>query len=71
MQENIKNSTLQVIDHAGHLSNLENPEVFNHHLKMFLDLVYKEQLNVSHTSDNSILRDLRSKLNMLISFRPI
>ncbi len=36
MQELIKDSELHIIDGAGHLSNLENPEQFNTHLKSFL-----------------------------------
>ena len=71
MHENIKDSTLHLIHRAGHLSNLENTEKFNQHLRLFLDSVYKEQLNVIQTADNSILRDLRNKLNMLLSFRSI
>jgi 3-oxoadipate enol-lactonase len=37
MQDGIPGSILQVIEHAGHLSNLENPESFNRHLKKFLN----------------------------------
>lgn len=36
MQELINGSELHIIDGAGHLSNLENPEQFNTHLKSFL-----------------------------------
>lgn len=36
MQEGIPGSILQVIERAGHVSNLENPESFNRHLKKFL-----------------------------------
>lgn len=36
MQDLIKGSTLQVIEKAGHLSNLENPASFNGHLQGFL-----------------------------------
>jgi 3-oxoadipate enol-lactonase len=36
MNELINNSELNVIEGAGHLSNLENPEQFNEHLKSFL-----------------------------------
>lgn len=36
MHENIKGSLLKIIDHAGHLSNMENPEEFNLQLKQFL-----------------------------------
>ena len=33
----IKNSKLSVIPNAGHLSNIENPTVFNQKLLEFLD----------------------------------
>ena len=40
MHEKIKGSSLKIIGHAGHLSNLENPEEFNLQLKKFLASVY-------------------------------
>lgn len=36
MHDLIDGSTLEEIDQAGHLSNLENPERFNQHIKSFL-----------------------------------
>jgi 3-oxoadipate enol-lactonase len=36
MQAGIPGSILQVIEQAGHVSNLENPQSFNRHLKKFL-----------------------------------
>jgi 3-oxoadipate enol-lactonase len=36
MHEKIKGSVLKIIDHAGHLSNLENPDEFNVQLKKFV-----------------------------------
>lgn len=36
MHKNIKGSILKVIDKAGHVSNLEQPEAFNTHLSEFL-----------------------------------
>ena len=50
MHENIKDSLLQVIQHAGHLSNMENPEDFNNQLVNFMAAVYKQtiQLNSDH-----------------------
>lgn len=36
MHEKIKDSTLHIIENAGHLSNLEKPGEFNNHLKKFL-----------------------------------
>ena len=40
MHEKIKNSSLHIIKHAGHLSNLENPNEFNDQLKKFIESVY-------------------------------
>lgn len=40
MHERIKGSMLKIIDHAGHLSNLENPGEFNDQLKKFIASVY-------------------------------
>jgi pimeloyl-ACP methyl ester carboxylesterase len=31
---------LKIIDHAGHLANLENPDEFNVELKKFVESVY-------------------------------
>jgi pimeloyl-ACP methyl ester carboxylesterase len=36
MHEKIKSSTIHIIDHAGHLSNMENSDEFNNHLSGFL-----------------------------------
>jgi 3-oxoadipate enol-lactonase len=36
LNTSIKNSTLVIIDNAGHLSNLENPEEFNHAMGKFI-----------------------------------
>lgn len=36
MHQNIKGSILQVIENAGHVSNLEQPQEFNKHLGSFL-----------------------------------
>ncbi len=36
MHEKIPGSILEVIDHAGHLSNLENPDSFNKKLRSFI-----------------------------------
>ena len=40
MNENITDSNLTIIEHAGHLSNLENPFEFNYLIKKFIDTVY-------------------------------
>jgi 3-oxoadipate enol-lactonase len=37
MHEHIAGSELKEIPNAGHLSNLEQPDLFNRHLKSFLD----------------------------------
>jgi len=42
MHEKIEGSFLKIIDHAGHLSNLENPDEFNVQLKKFVESVYKD-----------------------------
>ena len=42
MHEKILNSKLEIIQHAGHLSNLENPTAFNAHLVNFLELIGKK-----------------------------
>ncbi len=39
MHVSIKDSTLHVIENAGHVSNLEQPDEFNKHLQDFLTLV--------------------------------
>ena len=37
MNEKITNSTIHIIDHAGHLSNMENPEQYNSQLRKFFE----------------------------------
>lgn len=37
MHEKIKDPTLRIIENAGHVSNLEQPEAFNKHLREFLN----------------------------------
>jgi len=44
MHENIRGSKLKIIQHAGHVSNLENPAAFNFQLVKFLELVSKNHL---------------------------
>jgi len=39
VHEKINGSILHIIDHAGHLSNMENPNEFNVQVKMFADQV--------------------------------
>ena len=71
MHDKIENSTLEVIEHAGHLSNLENLELFNHHLIKFFELVFKDYLINRQKADHSILKEIRNKLSMLLAFRSI
>ena len=52
MHENIRDSTLKIIQHAGHLTNLENPTAFNTHLVKFLELVGKKSFCLSDTDGN-------------------
>jgi len=37
--QKIKGSTIHIIDHAGHLSNMENSKEFNNQLTGFLLLI--------------------------------
>jgi len=52
MHEKILNSKLEIIQQAGHLSNLENPTAFNTHLENFLELVGKRSFCLSDTNGN-------------------
>jgi 3-oxoadipate enol-lactonase len=52
MHEKILNSKLEIIQHAGHLSNLENPTAFNTHLVKFLELVGKKSFCLNDTVGN-------------------
>ncbi len=44
IHEKIKNSFLKVLEHAGHLSNMENSEEFNYQLTKFVELVYPQSI---------------------------
>lgn len=48
MHDKIPNSKLYVIDNAAHMSNLENPKVFNEHLLGFLDELTVNSSFVGH-----------------------
>ena len=52
MHEKMFNSKLEIIQQAGHLSNLENPTTFNTHLVNFLDLVGKKSFFLSDIDRN-------------------
>ena len=69
MHQKIKKSTMHIIPHAGHLSNLENPDEFNKQLKSFFAMVYKKP-EVLHTGGGtSTYSQMRNRLNMLLTFR--
>lgn len=42
MHEKIQGSLLKILEHAGHIANLENPTAFNLHLKNFIQQVVKK-----------------------------
>jgi 3-oxoadipate enol-lactonase len=52
MHEIIKDSSLQIIPHAGHVTNMENPTAFNSHLVKFLAMVRTKSLCISDTFGN-------------------
>ena len=52
MHEKILNSKLEIIQQAGHLSNLESPTVFNAHLVNFLETVGKRSFSLSDIDGN-------------------
>ena len=52
MHEKILNSKLEIIQQAGHLSNLENLTAFNTHLVNFLEIVGKRSFSLSDTDGN-------------------
>lgn len=76
MQKNIKGSTLNIIEHAGHLSNIENTHEFNNQIKKFVYFVYqasakltkskqltdKKQDNQTKTIHEQQEKDLNSKI---------
>src|SRR5690606_33682527 len=45
MHAKIENSVMFTIAHAGHVSNMENPEVFNEHLITFLHQLEKKSFS--------------------------
>lgn len=67
MHENIKDSTLHVIKHAGHLSNLENSADFNKQLKTFFATVYKDHRTIPTEVINSFVEQLRDKMKLVIA----
>ncbi len=54
MHAAIKGSILRVIDHAGHVSNLEQPGEFNNHILNFLSAFNSDQVGNSTVNKRSI-----------------
>lgn len=71
MHENIKQSILHVIKHAGHLSNLENSADFNKQLKTFFASVYKDQRTIPSEVITSFVDQLRDKMKSVIALLTI
>jgi len=71
MHEKIKNSTLHIISHAGHLCNLENPGEFNEQLMTFFALVYKKHEIVHTGGSTSAFTQIMNRMNMLLTFKSI
>ena len=71
MHENIKDSILHVIKHAGHLSNLENSADFNKQLKTFFASVYKHQGTIPSEISTSFVEQLRDKLKSFVALLTI
>ncbi|MCE5332208.1 MAG: alpha/beta fold hydrolase [Bacteroidales bacterium] len=68
MHEKIQDSTLYIVKHAGHLSNMESPDEFNAQLKMFFASVYKKPLSISVSDNHSIVKQLQNQLSFFFSF---
>lgn len=47
MHEKIQDASLVVIDHAGHVANIEHPDEFNKHLKKFMHRINKVQVDLA------------------------
>lgn len=52
MHEKIKDSRLKLISHAGHVSNMENPDSFNFQLIKFMNLVSAKRFCLSDFDGN-------------------
>lgn len=52
MHEKIQNSALNIIEHAGHLANMENPDEFNYQLEHFLDQVFRKSYQLQAVAGN-------------------
>ncbi|MFZ2324636.1 MAG: alpha/beta fold hydrolase [Ignavibacteriaceae bacterium] len=51
MHEKIEDSLLSIIEHAAHLSNMENPGEFNEQLKKFVSSVYLRAFSFKHDQE--------------------
>jgi len=71
MHQKIKKSTMHIISHAGHLSNLENPDEFNEQLKSFFATIYKKDDILQTDGSTSAFTQIRHRLNMLLTFSSI
>lgn len=71
MHDKIKNSTIYVIPHAAHLSNMEEPEEYNEQLMRFFAKVYKTPEVIYPAGSNSIFVQMREKVMMLLSINSI
>ena len=71
MHESIQDSTLHIIKHAGHLSNLENPDEFNDQLTKFFATIYKKHEILHTDGSTSAFSQIRHRLNMLLTFSSI
>ena len=52
MHDKIRDSQMHVLNHAGHLSNIENQYEFNYQLRSFVELVSKRSFCLSDTDGN-------------------
>jgi 3-oxoadipate enol-lactonase len=71
MHQKIKNSSIHLIPHAGHLSNLESPDEFNEQLKTFFAEVYNKPDDMHSSGSTSVFSQIRQRLNMLLTFSSI
>jgi pimeloyl-ACP methyl ester carboxylesterase len=52
LHDNIQGSSLKIIQHAGHLPNIENPDSFNYQLLKFAGKIGKKAFCLSDTDGN-------------------
>jgi len=56
MHEHIQGSSLNIINHAGHVSNLEQPDEFNQYLSDFLTYLNSRVKEPSSTQMNNNIK---------------